>query len=318
MKLNDFFNKAISVAIENDPRGKDFVIEELNNRKKDYEKLSEKEKLYFDETSLNNPYSDSRIIYGEGNEEINNILVGIDIETGEVVLAELLRQKGIAIDLILAHHPSGRALANLYTVIGMQADILSIFGVPINVAESLLEARAKEVERKILPANLTQTADSARLLKIPLMCLHTAGDNMVATYLQNIFDTKKPNTLDDIIDLLLEIDEYKEAQRMNNGPKIMIGNKKRKSGKVFVDMTGGTSGSKDIYENLKSSGINTIVGMHINEDHRKEAEKHHINVVIAGHIASDNLGLNLLLDRIIENAPISVMECSGFRRFKRE
>ncbi|MCX8069626.1 MAG: NGG1p interacting factor NIF3, partial [Thermodesulfovibrionales bacterium] len=173
MKLNDFFDKAISVAIDNDPRGRDYVMNELENRKRDFEKLSDKEKLYFDHTSLTNPYSDSKIVYGEGSEEINTILTGIDIETGEVVLAEMLRQKGTKVDLLLAHHPSGRALANLYTVIGMQADILSLYGVPINVAESLLDARAKEVERKILPSNLMQTADAARLLKFPLICLHT-------------------------------------------------------------------------------------------------------------------------------------------------
>ena len=38
--------------------------------------------------------------------------------------------------------------------------------------------------------------------------------------------------------------------------------------------------------------------MHISDEHKKEAEKHHINVVIAGHIASDNLGMNLLLDSV--------------------
>jgi hypothetical protein len=59
--------------------------------------------------------------------------------------------------------------------------------------------------------------------------------------------------------------------------------------------------------------------MHLSEDHRKEAEKHHINVVIAGHISSDNLGMNLLLDEIekAEPAGLSVLCCSGFKRFKR-
>jgi predicted ATPase len=38
--------------------------------------------------------------------------------------------------------------------------------------------------------------------------------------------------------------------------------------------------------------------MHLSEDHYKHAKGEHINVVIAGHIASDNLGLNLLLDEI--------------------
>jgi hypothetical protein len=57
--------------------------------------------------------------------------------------------------------------------------------------------------------------------------------------------------------------------------------------------------------------------MHMSEDHRKEAEKHHLHVVIAGHIASDNLGLNLLLDEIGKRGSFEVLECSGFKRVTR-
>jgi len=317
VKVSEFYSKAISVAMDNDPRGRDFVIKELNRKKRDYEKLTGREKELFDTDSLTNPYTDSRIICGKGDEDLNAIMAGIDIDAGEIVLAEILRQKGKAIDLILTHHPSGKPLANLAGVMDMQADILSMFGVPINVAESLIEARAKEVDRKIMPSNHTRAADAARLLNIPLISMHTAADNMVATYLQRLFDNKRPDRLEDIIDLLLEIPEYKDAARGGNAPKILIGSKNRSCGKVFVDMTGGTGGSKDIYESLKTSGINTIVGMHISEDHRKEAEKHHINVVIAGHIASDNLGMNLLLDAVLEQDDIEIIECSGFRRFSR-
>ena len=55
----------------------------------------------------------------------------------------------------------------------------------------------------------------------------------------------------------------------------------------------------------------------MSEDHRKEADRHHMNVIIAGHIASDNLGMNLLLDRVIGADDITVIECSGFRRIAR-
>ncbi len=97
----------------------------------------------------------------------------------------------------------------------------------------------------------------------------------------------------------------------------MIGSDKRTAGKVFVDMTGGTGGSKDIYQSIASSGINTVVGMHIGEDHRKEAEKHHVNVVIAGHISSDTLGINLMLDELSKVEPLRIYECSGFKRVSR-
>lgn len=317
MKLIDLYKKAIQIGIENDPRGKEEVLKELERRKKEYESLPEKKKEFFDKESLENPYSDSRILFGTGQEEIKTILTGIDMEVGEVVLADSLRKNGNDIDLIFAHHPEGRAYARLFAVMHMQADILGRFGVPINIAESLLESRIKEVERKLIPLNHTRAVDAARLLNIPFLCLHTPTDNMVATYLQRAFDEKKPYTLDDVIDLLLELPEYKEAEKNHAGPRILIGSKERKAGKIFVDMTGGTEGSKEIFHSMALTGINTIVAMHLSEEHRKEAEKNHINIIIAGHIASDTLGINLLLDKITEGEDIKILECSGFRRIKR-
>lgn len=317
MKLSEFYKKAISTGMENDPRGKEAVLKELERRKKDYENLKPEEKETFDQESLDNPYLDSRILHGSGDEEIRSILIGIDIEVGELLLAETLKNKNTNVDAIVSHHPEGRAYANLYTVMHMHADILSKFGVPINIAENLMEGRIKEVERKLMPVNHTRAVDAARLLNIPFICLHTPSDNMVASYLQKLFDEKKPYTVDDIITLLRELPEYKESEKNNAGPKILLGAKNRKAGKIFVDMTGGTEGSKDIFQSLSLSGINTIVAMHLSEDHRKEAEKNHVNVIIAGHIASDNLGLNLLIDRITENGDISILECSGFRRISR-
>jgi hypothetical protein len=318
MKLGDFYKKAIQIGIENDPRGKETILKELEKRKKDYESKSEKKKKYFDIESLENPYSDSRILFGNVDEEIESIIAGIDMEVGEVLLADSLRKNGQKIDLIVSHHPEGRAYARLFAVMHMQADILGRFGIPINIAESLMENRIKEVERKLMPVNHTRAVDAAKLLNIPFICLHTPSDNMVTSYLQKLFDDKKPYTLDDVIDLLLEIPEYNLAEQNHAGPRILIGNKDRKTGKIFVDMTGGTEGSKEIFKTMASSGINTLVAMHLSEEHRKEAEKNHINVIIAGHIASDNLGLNLLLDKVLEGENIKILECSGFVRVQRQ
>ncbi|MEW6675428.1 MAG: NGG1p interacting factor NIF3 [Nitrospirota bacterium] len=317
MKLKDIYKKAIEIGMDNDPRGKDVVIKELERRKKDFDELKLDEKEFFDQEALQNPYSDSRILYGRGDEEIKSILVGIDIEVGEILLADSLRLRGRQVDLLLSHHPEGRAYANLYTVMQMQSDILNRFGVPINIAEDLMEGRIKEVERKLMPVNHTRAVDAAKLLGIPFLCLHTPADNMVAGYLQRVFDEKKPYTVVDVIDILKGIPEYKEAGLNSVGPKIILGAKNRKAGKIFVDMTGGTEGAKEIFESLTSGGISTIVAMHLSEDHRKEAEKNHLNVIIAGHISSDNLGLNLLLDELSREASFEILECSGFRRVSR-
>jgi hypothetical protein len=317
MKLRNIYLKAIEAGMANDLRGREFVVRELERKKKDFDVLREDEKEFFDEESLQNPYSDSRILFGNGDEEISNILVGIDIDVGEILLADNLRSKGRKIDLLLAHHPSGSAFVNLYSVMQMQADILNTFGVPINIAEGLLDGRIKEVERKLLPANHTRAVDAAKLIGIPFMCMHTAADNMVAFYLQRLFEEKKPFLISDVLDILRDIPEYRSAAAYGAGPKIVLGSKNRKAGKVFVDMTGGTEGAKDIFESLTNSGVSTIVGMHISEEHRKEAEKSHMNVVIAGHISSDTLGLNLLIDAFSSGGSLEIIECSGFRRFSR-
>lgn len=318
MRLRELYKKAIEIGIRNDPRGRDFVLKELEVRKKDYQALKEAEREFFETESLENPYSDSRILNGTGDEEVGSALVGIDIEVGEIVLANAMRQRGDSVDLLLAHHPEGRAYATLYDVMGMQADILQRFGIPISTAEDLMEGRKKEVERKLMPVNHTRAVDAARLLGLPFICLHTAADNMVATYLQRLFEGGEPYRVSDILEALRALPEYRHAARQGAGPKVLIGSEKRKAGKVFVDMTGGTEGSKEIFSSMASSGISTIVGMHLSDEHRKEAEKQHLNVVIAGHISSDNLGINLLLDELSkEGAPLKTYECSGFVRVSR-
>lgn len=317
MKLVDLYRSAIETGMENDPRTKDAVLQELARCKKEFENLKQDEKEFFDLELLKNPYPDSRILYGSEELEVQSILAGIDIDVGEILLADTLKSKGTKIDLLLSHHPSGRALADLYSVMKMQSDILNLYGVPINIAEGLMDVRIKEIERKLMPVNHARAIDAARLLDIPFLCLHTPADNMVAHYLQQLFDREKPYSVSDVVDILRTIPEYKAAGLNGVGPKIILGSKTRKAGKIFVDMTGGTEGAREIFESLTNSGISTIVAMHLSEEHRKEAEKNYLNVVIAGHISSDNLGLNLLLDEIAGEHPLEILECSGFRRFSR-
>ncbi len=318
MKLREFYGLAIQAGIDADPRGRVTVEAELREAQKAYEELKPEDRPIFDQEKFRNPYADSRLLHGDPEGEIKTILAGIDMETPEMLLADRLNQKGAGIGLVLAHHPEGRAYANFYEVMKMQADILNRFGVPINIAESQLSGRMKEVERSLLPVNHTRPVDAARLLDIPLLCLHTPADNMVAHYLQSLFDREAPVRLKDIVNLLKMIPEYQEAIRNNAGPRILVGSDDQRSGRIFVDMTGGTSGSKESLEKLSQSGVGTIVGMHMSEDHRKEAEKHHLHVVIAGHISSDTLGLNLLLDAVEKTEPLAVLACSGFKRIKRQ
>ena len=316
LKIKEIYEYLVARGIEKDPRQTEGVEAALEREKKKFEEMKEDQKKEYDPEALTNPYSDTRILCGDPETEVERILVGVDIEVGEVMLADRLSEKGRPIDLILAHHPEGKALAEMHEVMHLQEDILVRFGVPINVAEGIMASRISEVKRGIMPINHNRAIDAAKILGLAMMCAHTVADNQVTAYLQDIFDDEKQRTLGDIIKRLKEIPEYAEAARHSAGPDIVLGSKERSAGKILVDMTGGTSGSEDAYAKLSQAGVGTMVVMHISDKHRKQAEKNHINVVVAGHIASDSLGMNLLLDGIEEKG-VEILPCSGLIRNKR-
>ncbi len=134
MKLSSFYNQVIKLGAQRDPRG---------NRKRI--------------TS----YSDTAILYGSPDKEIKKIIAGIDIEVAELLLADRIRNKQ-GLDLVISHHPEGKAYAQLYKVMQLQVDLLSKAGVSRNVAQKLLDERMLEVERKVLPQNHTRPVDAFR------------------------------------------------------------------------------------------------------------------------------------------------------------
>jgi len=317
MKLGQLYKKVISIGIENDLRNKKEINKLLKQEKEKFEKLSKTEKEYYDKDKLHNPFSDTRILYGDPGIEVKKVIVGIDMEIGEIILTHELNKDKNNIDLIISHHPEGYALAQLYDVMKLQSDLLAQYGITISVAEQLMEKRISEVERGVLPVNHDRAVDAARILGIPMMCVHTPADNCVTKYLKDLFEKEKPYNLKELTDLLKKNPEYKKSSKLQAPPKIIHGSENNKCGKIYVDMTGGTGGSEDIFDKIANSGISTLVGMHIGEKHLKKAKQANLNIIIAGHISSDTLGLNLLFDEIEKDNKLDFIGISGFERFRR-
>ncbi len=315
MKLEQLYRKAVAVGIANDPRGPEEVRRVLDDARTDSKKLKDDERDGWEEDRLFNPYADTRLLAGDPATEVRKALVGIDMDVAEVLLAHTLnRDRAADIDLVLAHHPQGVALAQLSDVMRLQSDMLAAHGVNIAVAEQLLDKRIDEVGRRVLPGNHNRAVDAARLLGLPMMCVHTPADNCVNTYLAALFEREKPSRLKDLIALLKTIPEYRAAVRRMAGPRIVSGSENGHCGRISMEMTGGTEGARTIYEQYASSGVSTIVGMHISEEALENAKKAHLNIVLAGHISSDTLGLNLLLDDVEKEERLEILGVSGFVR----
>jgi len=247
---------------------------------------------------------------------VGRILAGIDMEIGELLLADRLNERGAGIDLLLAHHPEGRALLNLADVMQLQPGVLSRYGVQLNVAEALMEDRAREVDISVGVTNYQRAVDAARLLNLPFMCVHTPCDNLVVDFLSQLMEKEQPETVGDILKLLKTIPEYAVACRSNNPPRVVSGAEGRSAGRVFVDMTGGTGGPKEYYKLVGEAHVGTVLCMHAGKEILEVAREAHLNVVIAGHMPSDCLGVNLFLDQL-QPRGVEILTCSGLTRIER-
>jgi len=310
MTIQQIYDLAIKMGRAADPRGEKGVREAMSRREEQYEKMSDEEKKYYNKEKLNNPYPDSIIFIGAPGKKVNRVLAGVDIELQELLLADKLGN----IDLVISHHPI--MWPNVPEAMDIQVDYLNQNGVPINIADWLMQERAREIGRITKPLNHLRTIDSAKLLRMSLIAPHTPMDILAFDFINKLVKKKKPGYVGDIIDILMEIPEYQIAAKEGFGPSLFSGGKENRTGKIIFGFVGGTSPSHKIYEKISQAGIGTLIDMHIGEEDRREAEKYHLNVIVAGHYSSDSLGTNLFLDEL-EKKGIEIIPCSGLIRVKR-
>jgi len=318
MKLDKLFQKIVAYGIAADPRSKKEIDKALKKYKTRQKKLSAKEKELFDEERLWNPFSDTRIYYG-ADRDVKSIIVGIDAETAEFLLVDHLNKNGKKIDAVMAHHPEARGLADLDKVMEMQIDLLAQHGVPENRAEALLKPRMEKIWRAIHSDNMFRSLQAAEFLDIPFFNCHTPSDNLVYQFVEKKICKKQFDNLGEIINSLLDIPEYKTYAKMGNPPILVNGSKSSRVGKlVATEFTGGTNGPEEFIEEQSKAGVGTILTVHVTEKSLEKAKEHHVNFVQCSHIASDNIGLNLMLDKLQKDEPkLKVHEFSGFMRVKR-
>jgi hypothetical protein len=306
--------------MEADPRGKKYLQTLLRKQTERSKKLTGSEKQLFDEERTWNPYADSRIINGTGQEDVTHLMVGIVMETPELVLADRLRERGERIDCIMTHHPEGRALADLDKVLPLQADLLAGYGVPINVAEGQLRPRMERIWRSIHADNLFRTERAAALLGFPMFGCHTVSDNLVWQFMEQTICKKEYENLGEILRALRAIPEYADYAHKGNPPIIVHGSEHARPGRIVAsEFTGGTNGPEEQLAAQAAAGVGTILSMHVTEKTLEEAKKHHVNMVQCSHMASDAIGLNLLLDRLQKaEKRLRVLPVSGFIRVERK
>jgi hypothetical protein len=213
VRLGDIYRTAVEKGIAEDPRGAEEVERSLERERIAYDKLSDDDRAFFDKERLDNPYSDTRIVVGDPDLEVRGLITGVDMEVGEMLLADRLRERGEPIDLVFAHHPEGPGFANLDEVMRMQADLWSAQGVSLGLADALIAERARKVRRNVMPANHYRAVAAAEQLDLALMSCHTPADNCVTSFVQRFVDETAADSLESLVKALRTIPEYEDAAR---------------------------------------------------------------------------------------------------------
>lgn len=231
-------------------------------------------------------------IYWPG-ENIKSVLIGVDMDTPELLLA-----RELGYDAVVTHHPKAdTAMTNFHNVMDVQIDRMMMFGVPINKAQKALQKKKKSVEIGGHVGNYDRASSAARLMKMPYMNIHMPadliGEKIVQTFLEQQFESKPKAVLQDVVDALNTLDVYKNALA---NPIIRCGGPKDYAGKIAVLFAGGTNGGADVYKAYFDAGVGTIIAMHAPEDVIKAVSEQNIgNIIVAGHMPSDSIGLNEII-----------------------
>ncbi len=320
MKLSKLYKRTIEIGMDADIRGKKYLDKLLKKQADRLKKAEGKEREFFDEERTWNPYHDSRIINGTGDEEVTRLMIGIDIETPEILLADRLREKGEKIDAIMIHHPEGRALADLDKVMPLNADVAHAAGVPINQGDFLLRPRMERIWRAIHADNILRTERAAELLGIPAFTCHTVTDNLIWRHMEKNICQKEWDDLSSIVNAINDMPEYNYYAKKGNPSFIVNGSGSGRPGKIVATgFTGGTNGPEEMIEQQAHAGVGTILCMHFTEKEVEVGRKFNLNMIQCSHMASDAAGVNLLLDILQkEEKKLDVLPVSGFIRVKRK
>ena len=223
-------------------------------------------------------------------ENIKKVLFWVDMDTPEIMLG-----KQLGYDCVVSHHPR-IVNVDMLDVLDDHIRKLEALGVPRNRSQKLLAERKKELSYNQHVSNTRRSESAAKLLNMPFVSLHTPADVISERIVQEFLDKKfagKPETkVQEVVEALEEIPEYKNSARK---PVIRVGAKESYAGKIYVLMSGLTGPGPAITKEYFDAGVGTLVLMHIPEKDVKEVDEQKIgNVVVAGHMSSDSLGMNVI------------------------
>src|SRR2546425_8423563 len=231
-------------------------------------------------------------VHVEGR-RIRKVFVAIDVGVAELLLA-----RNLGCDAVIAHHPAGgSARIDGYKVFLRHIDQLKEAGVTEDIARKAVQPKLRVLELQHHPDNYDQTPSAAKRLRMPLVSIHSPCDEVGRKMIQQALKALDENST--VKDVVSKIGRFPEFRKAVSKIEIRLGSPKNKAGKIAISHAAYTNGGCEIAKTYFQNGVGTLSYIHIAEaDLTKLANEPSGNLIVLGHIASDWLGINRLLDEL--------------------
>jgi len=173
-------------------------------------------------------------------------------------------------------------------------------------------ARKLPIERALHSANYDRVVDAARLLQMPLMNIHLAADLSGRRVFMD-FVARRVTTTTLVGELLEGLRSIPEMRASLVQPELWLGSPGNPVGRWVVQMAAGSNGGAPVFRTYYEHGITTIIAMHIDREDLRQLEadaREGVNLIVTGHMPSDAIGLNRVIDALEERG-LEIVAGSG-------
>jgi len=313
MKLQTMFNKMIEAGRKAAWRDDAVFEAQLAERRREYEGLTGSAKRFFDTERLQNPFGCSRICSGDPETDIRAMAVGINCTLSDLLYVERLRDQGRRVDAYLSHHgipPAGNAYEDINNT---HLQVLLDYGVEEETARRAVADAIRGYHLRMggEPWGFERYTDMA------LFCVHNPMDNLFGLHAAQAIAREQPRTVAEVIDVLLDMEEFAISARAGVPPKIAAGSPDADAGHVYIDVLGGICLNDDELTALLATGrVQTVLRLTYNNCIRV-CRQAGVNLVFIPHNAHDNVGINLMLDQLTAEEELDIIPMDLFYRVPR-
>ncbi len=223
-------------------------------------------------------------VSGDG---IRRVLFGLDIGTGELLLARELGYQAV-----IAHHPVG--LPHLsWTVFGRHIDLMAGAGVPRNVAARAVNAKMEALRVSGQSRNYERVPMAARLMGLPFLNIHAPLDEIGRRVMQDAVDAALRADPDAALGhVAATLAGLPAARRADTEVMVLLGDPTAGAGKVVVAHGALTNGGYDVARAYFDHGVDTVIYLHVSpEDLKRLREDQRGQLIVTGHLVGDAFGI---------------------------